>query len=74
MFPRGFYKSKMKARSIIVVLPLFCLSLLFLNIKYAEAEDKLVQKYNLVIILFDTLRADYGGWYGYFRGTTPRID
>lgn len=45
-----------------------------------DGEEVLVSKckhrprYNVILIIIDTLRPDYMGCYGYFRDTSPRMD
>jgi len=39
-----------------------------------RSEIKAAMRYNVIIVMLDTLRADHLGCYGYFRNTSPNID
>ena len=60
----------MKITFLSVILGLF----LFASCRPADAAASSAQKYNIILICLDTLRADHLSCYGYFRNTTPNID
>lgn len=59
-----------------VVLTAFALALLYLRLPEsgARADRPLCDQCNVILISFDTVRADHLGTYGYDRPTSPNVD
>jgi arylsulfatase A-like enzyme len=60
----------MRCRKFLFFLSLF----IFLSRNLLYAQDKAYERYNVVLVFIDTLRADHLGCYGYSRNTSPNID
>src|SRR5689334_11290180 len=58
------------------VLAAFALALLYLRLpeSAARTERAPCERCNVILISFDTVRADHMGTYGYERPTTPKVD
>lgn len=64
---RGFFAAFLLALFFSVLLP-------NLSGETKGEEKEIKERYNVIIIVVNSLRADHLGYYGYFRNTSPNID
>src|SRR6185369_5300439 len=63
-------------RASALVVAAFALALLYMRLpeSVARTDRPLCERCNVILISFDTVRADHVGSYGYERATTPNVD